>query len=381
MNILLIISSNEGTIASCAYQLYHGLLKETPENKVYVVCYGKYTNDGFNFGCGNCFKLNFLKKYGVSSIGIHTILLKRIKEKYKIDCSISTQTGTSLWNVLSSVRDYKIGIFHAKLKQALAAGFKNYICFYILYKTVFRFLDKKIGVSKSIVDDLLSEVGGNVKLCYNIHDVENILLKAQYPLLDEREICVFSKPVILFVGAAYKYIKAPDRLLKAFILFKNQVQDDVQLVFIGKDVENAWEELKELAKINRIENSVHILGAKSNPYQYIKRSRLLVSPSRDEGLPGVIIESLCIGTPCVATNSTLGNWEIMQCANLYDGNLKTIIHTPIGCITPNIIDDEEFTLKMLSKGIYESYIRNDFDMSYFDTSRFSSRIVIQQLLE
>lgn len=380
MNLLLVISSNEGTIASCAYQLYKGLLKEVPEHKVYVVCYGRYSKDGFDFGRGNCYKLNFLKKNGVSSIGIHTVLLKKIKKKCKIDCSISTQTGTSLWNVISGIGEYKIGIFHAKLEQAYAAGLKNYVYFLLLYKTIFRFLDKKIGVSQSVVKDLITNIGGNVQLCYNIHDIENIRQKAQNILLDKDEIEIFSKPVILYVGAAYEYIKAPDRLLKAFISLKKQIADDVQLVYIGKDVDCTWEKLKDLARINHVDKSVHFLGPRKNPYQYMKRSSMLVSPSRDEGLPGVIIESLSIGTPCVATNSTLGNWEIMQCDHLYKENLTNIVHTSMGCITPNIIDDEEFTVKMLAKGIYKLYTKNDLDMSKFDTSRFTSKHIIGKIL-
>ena len=380
MNILLIISSNEGTIASCAYQLYRGLLKEAPEHKIYVICYGKYSKDGFNFGHGTCFKLNFLKKHGVSSIGIHTILLKRIKKKYKIDCSISTQTGTSLWNVISGIGEYKIGIFHAKLEQARAAGLKNYLCFWLLYKTLFKFLDKKIGVSKSVVEDLITNIGGNIQLCYNIHDIENIRQKAQKSLLDKDEIEIFSKPVILYVGAAYEYIKAPDRLLKAFISLNKQIADDIQLVYIGKDIDCTWEKLKELAHKNHVDNSVHFLGPRKNPYQYMQRASMLVSPSRDEGLPGVIIESLSIGIPCVATNSTLGNWEIMQCDHLYKEKLTDIIYTSMGCITPNIINDEEFTVKMLAKGIYDIYINNDLDLSKFDTSRFTSNLIISRML-
>lgn len=59
------------------------------------------------------------------------------------------------------------------------------------------------------------------------------------------------------------------------------------------------------------------LGFKSNPYKYIANCDLLVLSSLYEGLPNVIIESIAIGTPVVATDCLSGPREI-----LLDGKLE-----------------------------------------------------------
>lgn len=377
MNILLIISSNEGTIASCAYQLHKGILKITPENKLYVVCYGKYSKDGFNFG-SNCFKLSILKKGKCSSIILRTILLKRIKHKYKINYSISTQVGASVWNVLSSVGEYKTGIFHAILNQARAASLKRYISFYVVYNTILKFLNKKIGVSQKIVKDINRYMGGG-ELAYNIHDVTLIREKSALQLPDIHDR-LFDYPVILYVGRLYEKVKAPSRLLEAFAIFKSKVQENCQLVYIGPDDNGTMANLNVKAEKLGLKDCVHFLGQTSNPYQYMKRAKFLVSPSRDEGLPGVLIESLLLKVPCVATNSTLGNWEIMQCEKHYDPNLKEIFSTPFGYITPNFIEDEAYTIKMLAKGMLECYYSEDIDFLSFDENRFSAKEVVDNIL-
>lgn len=379
MNILIIIASNQGTIASCAYQLYKGILKEIPNSSIVVVCYGPYRSDGFHFNQATCLKLGWLSNNSITRIFVRFNLLKKIKLKYNINCSISTQAGPSVWNVLSGIGEYKIGIFHAVLKQFKVTGLKKYISFWLLYKSIFKCLNKKVGVSKKIVEDLKNTVGGDVQLCYNIHDVKHIREQALIDLDDIKEKEIFSKPVVLYVGALYYHIKAPDRLLNAFATFKQNTKDDVQLVYIGQDIEDASSKLMSIARVHNIENSVHFFGKRSNPYKYMKRSRMLVSPSRDEGLPGVVIESCIVGTPCVVTNSTYGNWEIMQCEDLFNKKLSEIVKTDMGCITPNNTNNESFTVKMLAEGMLDTYNRKSFNWANFNTSKYEYQSVVESL--
>ncbi|NRT15111.1 glycosyltransferase involved in cell wall biosynthesis [Flavobacterium sp. 28A] len=70
----------------------------------------------------------------------------------------------------------------------------------------------------------------------------------------------------------------------------------------------------QIEKAN-LQNEVFLLGHQANPYPYIKTASYLVSSSLYEGFSNVIIESLCLGTPVVATNCPGGNAEVIN-----DGN-------------------------------------------------------------
>jgi len=71
-------------------------------------------------------------------------------------------------------------------------------------------------------------------------------------------------------------------------------------------------ELQSQLKSLALEDNVFLLGFHSNPYPYMKNARYLVSSSLYEGFSNVIIESLCLGTPVIATNCPGGNAEVIQ---------------------------------------------------------------------
>jgi len=54
-----------------------------------------------------------------------------------------------------------------------------------------------------------------------------------------------------------------------------------------------------------------LLGFQSNPYALIKRSSLLVSSSKFEGLSNVILEAIGLGVPVIATDCKAGPREIL----------------------------------------------------------------------
>lgn len=373
MNILLVIPTNVGTIASISYDLYKGLLKRQGVN-VYVVCLGPYSDDGFQFDE----ILKIKEKEGV--IGkLHSRFaeLKKIKQRYAIDVSISTLLGATYWNVISGVGEKKIGIFHTRLAQMKYGGIIYYFENYVANKVLCSRLDKMIAVNKSAYLDLIHLHGDNkkIELVYNIHDFSKINELSKETISDDGERVIFEHPVILYVGNLYCNVKGTDRLLKAFKKIRSD-NPDCRLVYVGSAPDGSLEKLMSMCADEGLDGYVHFLGRKRNPYKYMKQASMLVSPSRDEGLPGVLIEALSLGLKVVATNSTMGVWEIMECINDYDEDLMKIRRTNYGYICPNKLDDEDFTIKNLALAI-EMCMSSRFEkIGAFDKKRFSEEEII-----
>ena len=70
-------------------------------------------------------------------------------------------------------------------------------------------------------------------------------------------------------------------------------------------------ELKNLAKSLEIIDSVKFVGFVTNPEDYLRKSDIFVLPSRAEGMSNALLEAMCIGLSCVATNIS-GNKELIS---------------------------------------------------------------------
>ncbi|MGN0086586.1 MAG: glycosyltransferase [Alloprevotella sp.] len=373
-HILLIIPETTGTIASVSYNLYKGLLAET-EGKVYVVSLAAPSPYGFPFK--NLFSIG--EATGLKRLFYRRRELSRLKRRLHIDISISTLLGASYWNVLSDIGDFKIGLFHTTLKQQKFTSHLLYYAHLILHYLCLRSLDRLVAVNQSALLDLQHLFGSrrDIRLAYNIHDIALIRQRAQEPLESEEEFTIFSHKVILYVGHIFP-IKGPHRLIEAYARMKDR--ENTCLVLLGEDSAQMQKSLSEKAVRLGIREQVFFLGHKDNPYKYMQRAAMLVSPSLDEGLPGVLIEALSLGLKCVATNSSRGIWEIMECAEAYQPNLHEIYVTRYGIISPNKLSDEHFTIRCLTHAMEICYDKDYLDMELFDVERFTSKTVIPQFL-
>lgn len=382
MNILLIIPETSGTIAGVSHNLYLAIKKHVNAN-VYVACLGAAKN-GYDFGEIYLWK----EKSKIPFVGYYinqlskVAFLKKIKKELKIDVAISTLLGCSALNTLSSVGEKTIGIFHAPLAQTKVLGLKSYLSCWYSYKTNIKKLTKIFAVSKTVKDDLEQITGRDAEILYNIHNFERISSLSKEELQDEEYKLFNNCNIVLYVGNMYS-VKAPDRLIMAFEKYKETTRSTAKLVFIGPVLEKYEKDFDNIIKSVNIEirKDVHFLGKKENPYKYMSRSSILVSPSRSEGLPGVIIEALSLGIPIVTTNSTIGVWEIMECENEYNQDLKGIKITDYGIITPNVLEDENFTIDQLALGI-KNALNSKFDnISLFNKERFRAENIVRQLFK
>jgi glycosyltransferase involved in cell wall biosynthesis len=84
----------------------------------------------------------------------------------------------------------------------------------------------------------------------------------------------------------------------------------VRLVILGEGKERSA--LEAQIEALGLQEDVSLPGFVMNPYAYLARASLFVLSSRWEGLPTVLIEALCCGTPVVSMDCPSGPREILQ---------------------------------------------------------------------
>ncbi|MGB5522020.1 MAG: glycosyltransferase [Polyangiales bacterium] len=141
------------------------------------------------------------------------------------------------------------------------------------------------------------------------HEASLELTPAQRPLFD--------KPVLLAVGRLTPQ-KDFGMLLRAFADLSSR--HDLNLVILGEGPERA--SLEAQAQELGVADRVFLLGFVDNAEAFMRRARLFVMSSRNEGLPMVLIEALGAGTAIVSTDCQFGPRELLD-----DGRLGRL--TPV----------------------------------------------------
>ncbi|ROI02199.1 glycosyltransferase [Chryseobacterium sp. G0240] len=131
---------------------------------------------------------------------------------------------------------------------------------------------------------------------YNPIDKEDTLQKADIKIDD----FPFSAdlPTFVTVGTVYPQ-KGYDRLLNVHKrLLDEGLKHQIIIIGDGFDFENIQSQLNQLG----LQETVKMLGFRSNPYPYVKQSDFYIMSSRHEGFPTIIAEALILNKPVVSTD-------------------------------------------------------------------------------
>lgn len=116
------------------------------------------------------------------------------------------------------------------------------------------------------------------------------------------------KNQIAFVGRFYNQQKRQDLMIEAFSMIAPKYPD-LYLVFYGDGEDLDY--IKHKVEEAQLSERVIFAGSVSPIEAYIRNSKLFVLSSDYEGIPNSLIEAMCVGLPCVATDCTPGGARLL----------------------------------------------------------------------
>ena len=209
------------------------------------------------------------------------------------------------YSFLKSVHTKKIAFFHFSFAQSMAQNPKR-------MKRIRKQLEKYdsvITISKAMKDEgckMFPELKDKLFVIYNAKDQDCIRRYADEKVADER----IKEPYFLSIERLEESQKDITTLLKAYALLRKEKGVKEKLYIIGKG--NSEEQLRQLTVDLDIDKDVEFLGFISNPYPWIKNSKLLLHSAKFEGLPTVLVEGLLLGKLMVSSDCPTGPKEIFN---------------------------------------------------------------------
>lgn len=169
--------------------------------------------------------------------------------------------------------------------------------------------------------------------------------------------------------------KNHELLIKAF----SQLKHEAQLIILGEGA--LLESLQILINSLDLNNKIHLLGFKSNVYQFLTRADCFILSSNYEGFPNVLVEAMACELPVIATDCLSGPREILAPNSNQDMCLKHDIELgQYGILTP--INDIHNLEKAMNTIITNENLRDSYKIKSRQRAQdFSKEKIILQFIK
>lgn len=293
--------------------------------------------DGVNY-LGNCSQLQSARaKSGLKNIIIKFLKFgKRVLTKLGYDPS--DMVFKKMAKSLSDKYDYVIAFQEGqptRMAQYISAPNKiAWIhCIFSRLKSmssssesvnVYNNYDKIVCVSHTAAKDMIESEPrwkDKIYVVYNAINHENVISKAS-------EGVSFSKTVNLVSVGRIDPVKRFSLIPRIASILKSKGFSFDWWIIGGIAVRKEYDKLMDGIKRYQVQDCVHPIGTRSNPYPYIKASNLLICLSSSETFNYTIAEAMAIGTPVVSTD--------FPCAFEFIEHEKTGLILPIENIAEGI---------------------------------------------
>lgn len=237
------------------------------------------------------YKLDYKYIYSSSPRKVYK---KYIKEEYDIEIAFVEGYATRLIANSPNKNSKKIAWVHIDMKENPYADqyYKSLEEHIECYKNFNDVICVSSSVKKVMEDKFKLE--NNLKVIYNPIDAHQILEKAKEFTVKKD----LTKTNIITVGRLENQ-KGFDRLINAIGRI-NSDKLNIHLNILGEG--SKYNELKDLIHLNKIENTVSLLGFKKNPFPWVLSSDIFICTSRAEGYSLVIAEAMVLGIPIISVN-------------------------------------------------------------------------------
>ncbi len=158
--------------------------------------------------------------------------------------------------------------------------------------------------------------------------------------------------------------KGLDRMILAAKKLVNEGYD-FRWYIVGEGEDR--QQVEEMILENNLSDYMVLTGRRINPYPFLAEADVMCMPSRWEGKPMVVVESMIIGTPCVVTNYLSAKEQIKNCDEgiVVENNDEAVFYGLKKCLDNRAW--VKFTSEHLKNGEYgnKNYMR-DIEKMLFD---------------
>lgn len=278
---------------------------------------------------------NIIEKFRNSTRRI--ALLKNIKKKYQIDCSISMLFSPNFENVMSRSGEKVIVSIRNKCSVTLR-GFKGFINSFTCKNA-----DVVVALSKNVMKDQISNYStpkSKIITIYNPCDILGIQEKCKESISNQKfsEIREQFDKVIITAGRLTEQ-KAQWHMIRAFKEVVNKYPS-AALVILGEG--SLQDYLQTLIYELNLENNVFLIGFHSNPYPYLYQSDVFAFTSLFEGFGNILLEAMACGLPIVSCDCDAGPRELLSPKTDTFAFAKNVEYAEYGVLT-EVMDGKKYS--------------------------------------
>ena len=258
--------------------------------------------------------------------------LKRIKQERQVTHCICFLQDVALAGVLSKCNDKVFVSVRNNLSSELGFVLK------LKEKITFKYTDYIIALSKMVRKDLIENFGVNPdKVCtiYNPCYVDAIKAKIESEHLSEEDELFFKNNkghVVLSAGRLVDQ-KGQWHLIRAFSKVV-KILPSAKLIIFGKGPNRDY--LEKLIRDYALDDSIRLLGYKSNPYIYMYKADLFAFSSLYEGLGNILVECMACELPVVSVDCKYGPKELLAPSCDLTSCVKEIVYGEYGILVPEM---------------------------------------------